>query len=103
MSRDACSQDWLKVVSRSGLLLGNALERVEKGVKAKVSAGLWDVSLAEIAWLMKRMRESISAAADGGGNNSEPHAARRYASFHGDNLYASSASLVRASHSERTT
>lgn len=51
-------------MSASGLSLDNALERVEKGLKAKVGAGQWDFSQGEIAWLMKRTRELLLAAAN---------------------------------------
>jgi hypothetical protein len=44
-------------MSASGLSLDDALERVEKGLKAKVGAGQWDFSRGEMAWLMKRTRE----------------------------------------------
>lgn len=57
-------------MSASGLSLDDALGRVEKGLKAKVSAGQWDISPAEIAWVMKRTRELVLAAANGrGGEN----------------------------------
>ncbi|MET3232604.1 UNVERIFIED_ORG: hypothetical protein ABIC54_004809 [Burkholderia sp. 1263] len=44
-------------MSASGLSQNDALERVEKGLKAKVGAGQWDFSRDEMAWLMKRTRE----------------------------------------------
>jgi hypothetical protein len=50
----------------SGLSLDDALVRVERGLKAKVDAGQWDFSPAEIAWVMKRTRDLISAATSGG-------------------------------------
>lgn len=54
-------------MSASGLSLDDALGRVEKGLKAKVSSGLWDFSPAEIAWVMKRTRALLSGATVGGG------------------------------------
>lgn len=59
-------------MSASGLSLDNALERVEKGLRAKVTTGRWDFSPGEMAWLIKRTRELLLAAANdaGGGNAS---------------------------------
>lgn len=56
-------------MSVSGLLLDEALGRVQKGLKAKVGASRWDFSRGEMAWLMKRTRELLSAAASGGVKN----------------------------------
>lgn len=56
-------------MSASGLSLDDALGRVEKGLKAKVGAGRWDFSCAEMGWMMKRTRELLPVAADGGGGN----------------------------------
>ncbi|MEX3785730.1 hypothetical protein [Paraburkholderia sp. BR14374] len=56
-------------MSGFSLSLDDALDRAEKGVKAKVSAGLWDFSPAEIAWVMKRTRELLSVAASGAGRS----------------------------------
>ncbi|MFP3801303.1 hypothetical protein [Paraburkholderia sp. SIMBA_027] len=36
-----------------------ALERVETGLKAKVSTGRWDLTGDEVAWLMKHVRELL--------------------------------------------
>ncbi|WP_321845822.1 hypothetical protein [Paraburkholderia bannensis] len=36
-----------------------ALERVETGLKAKVSTGRWDLSSDEVVWLMRRVRELL--------------------------------------------
>lgn len=70
---DACEDlagQLAKYVSRtgdaSGLSLDDVLKRVEKGLKAKVGAGQWDFSPAEIAWVMKRTNELTLAAANGG-------------------------------------
>lgn len=41
-----------------------ALTRAEKGVRLKVDAGNWDLSQAEVAWVMKRTRELVLAATD---------------------------------------
>lgn len=51
----------------SGLSLDDALRRVEKGLKVKVSSGQWDFSSAEIAWVMKHTRALLSGATSGGG------------------------------------
>jgi len=56
-------------MSAPGLSLDDALGRVEKGLKAKVGAGEWDLSRGEMAWLMTRTRELLSAAASGGVKN----------------------------------
>jgi hypothetical protein len=56
-------------MSASGLSLDDALGRVEKGLKAKVGAGEWDFSRGEMAWLMKRTRELLSAATSEGAKN----------------------------------
>ncbi|TAM55187.1 MAG: hypothetical protein EPN57_04075 [Paraburkholderia sp.] len=53
-------------MSSSGLLLNDALERVAKGLKAKVGASQWDFYPAEITWMIKRTRELLSAATSGG-------------------------------------
>jgi hypothetical protein len=50
-----------------GWSLADALAKVERSVNRKVSAGEWDFSPAEIAWVIKRTRELLSAAANGGG------------------------------------
>jgi hypothetical protein len=54
-------------MSESGLSLDDSLGRVEKGLKAKVGAGQWDFSPAEIAWVMTRTRELLLASGNGGG------------------------------------
>jgi len=54
-------------MSVSGLSLDDALGRVEKGLNGKVGAGQWDLSPAEITWVIKRTRELLSAATSGGG------------------------------------
>jgi hypothetical protein len=59
-------------MSASGLSLDDALGRVEKGLKAKVGTGKWDFSRGETAWLMKRTRELLSAAASGGAKDGRP-------------------------------
>lgn len=56
---------------RSGWSFDDALGKVEKGVNGKVNAGEWDFSPAEMAWVMKRTRELLSAAANGGGGGYE--------------------------------
>lgn len=48
-------------MSSSGLSLDDALGRVEKGLKAKVGAGQWDFSRAEIAWTLNRTRMLLSS------------------------------------------
>lgn len=48
-------------MSASGISLDDALERVEKGLKAKVGAGQWDFSRAEIAWTLNRTRMLLSS------------------------------------------
>lgn len=53
-------------MSLFGLSLNDALGRVEKGLKAKVGADQWNLSPAEIAWVMKRTRALLSEAASGG-------------------------------------
>lgn len=57
-------------MSASGLSLDDALGRVEKGLETKVGTSQWDFSRGEMAWLMKRTRELLLAAAKGkeGGN-----------------------------------
>lgn len=46
----------------------DALAKIERSVNRKVSAGEWDFSPGEIAWVMKRARELLSASASGGGS-----------------------------------
>jgi len=53
-------------MSVSGLPLTDALGRVEKGLKARVGSGQWDLSPTEIAWVMKRTQALLSEAASGG-------------------------------------
>ncbi|RAS19387.1 hypothetical protein BX591_14351 [Paraburkholderia bryophila] len=48
-------------MSASGLSLDDALGRVEKGLNAKVGAGQWDFSRAEIAWTLNRTRTLLSS------------------------------------------
>jgi len=48
-------------MSVPGPSLDDALQRVEKGLKAKVDGGQWDFSRAEIAWTLNRLRELLSA------------------------------------------
>ncbi|MBB6317302.1 hypothetical protein FHX56_000593 [Paraburkholderia tropica] len=55
-------------MSVPGISLDDALQRVEKGLSAKVGAGLWDFSRDEMTWLMKRTRELLLAAASGDGS-----------------------------------
>jgi hypothetical protein len=55
-------------MSALGLSLDDALQRVGKGLRAKVGAGLWDFSLDEMTWLMKRTRELLLASASGNGS-----------------------------------
>ncbi len=55
-------------MSVPGLSLDDALQRVEKGLSAKVGARLWDFSRDEMTWLMKRTRELLRAAASGNGS-----------------------------------
>ncbi|MBN3761971.1 hypothetical protein [Burkholderia sp. Ac-20365] len=49
----------LRKVATSGLSPDVALTRAEKGVRLKVGSGDWDVSQAEIAWVMKRAQELL--------------------------------------------
>ncbi|MDR6469403.1 hypothetical protein J2777_003131 [Paraburkholderia graminis] len=56
-------------MSASGLSLDDALERVEKGLKAKVDGGQWDFSRAEIAWTLNRLHKLLSAARNGIGGS----------------------------------
>jgi hypothetical protein len=63
---DACedlagqlSEYALRKMSASGLSLDDALGRVEKGLKAKVSNGQWDFSRAEISWTLNRTRKLL--------------------------------------------
>ncbi len=57
----------VRKMSASGLSLDDALRRVDKGLRAKVGAGQWDFSPAEITWVMKRTHELLSAATSGAG------------------------------------
>lgn len=52
---------------RSGWSFDDALGKIEKSVNGKVSAGQWDFSPAEVAWVMKRTRELLSAPANNDG------------------------------------
>lgn len=36
------------------------LARIETDVAGKVSSGQWDISLAEVGWVMKRLRELLA-------------------------------------------
>lgn len=40
--------------------LFDMLSRIETGVTRKVSSGQWDISSAEITWIMKRVRELLA-------------------------------------------
>ncbi|NPT38324.1 hypothetical protein [Paraburkholderia xenovorans] len=51
----------LRKMSAAGLSLDDALRQVEKGLKAKVGAGKWDFSNAEIAWMLHRTRKLLSS------------------------------------------
>jgi len=53
----------LKKMSELGLSQDDALQRVDKGVKAKVSRCHWDLAPAEIVWVTKRTAELLSARA----------------------------------------
>ncbi|WP_244133731.1 hypothetical protein [Burkholderia gladioli] len=48
-------------MSASGLSLDGAIGRVEKGLNAKVGAGQWNFSRAEIAWTLNRTRMLLSS------------------------------------------
>jgi hypothetical protein len=48
-------------MSGPGMSLDDALARVEKGLNAKVGAGQWEFSRAEIAWTLKRTRILLSS------------------------------------------
>jgi hypothetical protein len=50
---------------RFGWSFADALAKIERGVKGKVSAGEWDFSPAEVAWVMKRTRELLSTETSG--------------------------------------
>ncbi len=45
-------------------LLDETLSRVEAGVASKVSDGQWDLSSAEIAWIMTRVRQVLAVGRD---------------------------------------
>ena len=45
-----------------GWSCADAFAKVERSVNRKVTAGAWDFSPAEIAWMMKRTRELLVAA-----------------------------------------
>jgi hypothetical protein len=49
-------------IDSKGWGVDEALHRVEMGVENKVRANAWDFSSAEIAWLMARTRQIMSAA-----------------------------------------
>ena len=49
---------------RSGWSLDDTLEKVEKSVNGKVGAGEWDLSQAEIIWIMARTRELLRGTSD---------------------------------------
>lgn len=51
-----------------GWSFADAFAKIERGVNGKVSAGEWNFSPAETAWVMKRTRELLSASASGGGS-----------------------------------
>ncbi|OWJ63460.1 hypothetical protein BWU74_03500 [Paraburkholderia caledonica] len=51
-------------IACSGLSPDVALTRAGKGVRLKVDAGEWEFSQREVAWVMKRARELLLAAAD---------------------------------------
>lgn len=55
-----------------GWSFADVLAKVERSVNGKVSAGEWDFSPAELAWVMKRTRELLSAAASSGGGSGCP-------------------------------
>jgi len=42
--------------------LEETLSKVEAGVQCKVSSGQWDVSRAEIAWVIRRVRQLLIKA-----------------------------------------
>jgi len=54
-------------MSVSGMSVNDALKRIDKGLRTKVGAGQWDFSRCELAWLMKRTRELLLAAANDAG------------------------------------
>ncbi|SAK99782.1 hypothetical protein AWB76_07784 [Caballeronia temeraria] len=51
-------------IASSGMPPDVALTRAEKGVRLKVDAGEWNFSQREVAWVMKRTRQLLSAATD---------------------------------------
>lgn len=55
-----------------GWSFADAFAKVERSVNRKVSAGEWDFSPAEIAWVIKRTRAFLLAAeSDAGGRNAQ--------------------------------
>lgn len=58
----------LRKMSELGMSQDQALQRVDKGVKAKVSRCEWDLAPAAIVWVTKRAAELLSAQANPGGN-----------------------------------
>ncbi|MDN8037079.1 hypothetical protein [Burkholderia vietnamiensis] len=51
-------------IASSGLSPDVALTQAEKGMRLKVDNGQWDLSQSEVAWVMKRTRQLLLAAAD---------------------------------------
>ncbi|RQR85316.1 hypothetical protein DIE11_04650 [Burkholderia sp. Bp9012] len=56
------SKPLAKQAEHPSWLLEETLCKVEAGVQCKVSSGQWDVSLAEIAWVIRRVRQLLAAA-----------------------------------------
>lgn len=50
-------------IATKGWGFDEALRRVELGVENKVRAGTWDISAAEISWLMSRTRQIMTDSA----------------------------------------
>jgi len=64
LARQLCAYASRKITS-SGLSPEVASVRAEKGLRLKVDAGEWDFSQREVAWVMKRTRQLLSAVTDG--------------------------------------
>jgi hypothetical protein len=61
--------NWLAVytqrkIATKGWGFDEALRRVELGVENKVRSGTWDISAAEISWLMVRTRQIMTDSAN---------------------------------------
>ncbi|MDV2161224.1 hypothetical protein [Burkholderia pseudomallei] len=49
-----------KLAENQSISLFDMLSRIETDVTRKVSTGQWDISSAEITWIMKRVRELLA-------------------------------------------